>query len=328
MNPIRLMKKNTLGKTGIEVSPVGMGTLTMGFSQKNLSLEDGAAVIYHAVTSGINFLDTAQYYDTYRYLRPALDKIKLEGRAIPVICSKTLESGYNGAVQAVEECLQELDIPFVDIFLLHEVRGKEDFYLRKKAWNALIDLKKQGKIHAIGISTHHVDACLEMSRISECDVVFPLINKAGLGIRNGSEPGTRREMEDSIHACVNADIGVFTMKAFGGGNLIHDYKECLDYASTIPGNASVMIGMADTDQVDAAIRYFAQALPENYMPDTSGKHLMIDQSDCEGCGTCKDRCVSQAIYWNQNGLAEIDLSKCVHCGYCAPVCPVRAIIFL
>ncbi|MDO4384112.1 MAG: 4Fe-4S binding protein, partial [Eubacteriales bacterium] len=107
-----------------------------------------------------------------------------------------------------------------------------------------------------------------------------------------------------------------------------DYRSCLDYASQVPGNDSVMIGMADREQVDRAVEYFEQALPENYVPDVSGKQLMVDQSDCEGCGTCKNRCVSQAIFWNDQGLAEIDPSKCVHCGYCAPVCPVRAIIFL
>ncbi len=322
------MVKRTLGYTNISVTPVGMGTLTMGFSQKNLSIQDGADVIIHAAKQGINFFDTAQYYDTYRYLRPALDEIRHQGIESPVICSKTLENTYEGAQSAVWECLQELNIPFVDIFLLHEIRGKEDFYQRTEAWRALMNLKEKGLIHAIGISTHHVDACLEMADIPECDLVFPLINKAGLGIRNGNQPGTRQEMEEAIRKCHAAGKGIFTMKAFGGGNLIEDYRSCLDYASHVPGNDSVMIGMATREQVDRAVEYFQGQLPMDYVPDTTGKRLMVDQSDCEGCGTCKNRCVSQAIFWNDQGLAEIDPSKCVHCGYCAPVCPVRAIIFL
>ena len=55
------MVKKILGRTGISVTPVGMGTLTMGFSQKNLDIEAGSRVIVHAVQQGINFLDTAQY---------------------------------------------------------------------------------------------------------------------------------------------------------------------------------------------------------------------------------------------------------------------------
>ncbi len=322
------MNKYKLGKTDIFVTPVGMGTLTMGFSQKNLSLEDGASVIVHAAERGINFFDTAQYYDTYRFLRPALDEIRARGLPRPVVCSKTLEPEYDGAMDAVKECLDALNLDQVDIFLLHEVRGVTDFQARQGAWQALQDAKAEGLVKAVGISTHHVDACRKMAEIPACDVVFPLINKAGLGIRDGENPGTREDMEQVIAACSAAGIGVFTMKAFGGGNLIEDYRSCLDYAANIPGNDAVMIGMADNDQVDKAVEYFSGALPEDYVPDITGKHLQVDQSDCEGCGTCKARCVSHAIFWNKNGLAEIDQTKCVHCGYCAPVCPVRAIIFL
>lgn len=322
------MVKKILGRTGISVTPVGMGTLTMGFSQKNLDIEAGSRAIVHAVEQGINFLDTAQYYDTYRYLRPALDEIRQRNLNFPIICSKTLEEGYSETEAAVLECLEQLDIDAVDLFLLHEVRGTEDFYARKDAWQSLCDLKAKGLIKAIGISTHHVDACAKMAEIADCDVVFTLINRDGMGIRKGSEPGTREEMEAAIRKCADAGKGIFTMKAFGGGNLIHDYRSCLEYAAGIAGNTSVMIGMADTDQVDRAVEFFSGCLSADYTPDVSNKRLMVDQSDCEGCGTCKNRCVSEAIFWNKNGLAEIDPKKCVHCGYCAPVCPVRAIIFL
>ncbi len=323
------MKKIKLGKTELMVTPFGMGTLTMGFSQKNLSIEEGANVIVHAVRKGINFLDTAQYYDTYRYLRPALDLIRQDSSLeMPVICSKTLETDTAGVRAAVDECLRDLDLDVVDIFLLHEVRGVADFEERKEAWETLIELKKAGKIRAIGISTHHVDACERMALEKDCDVVFALINKAGMGIRNAENPGTRAEMEAAIRKASDAGVGIFTMKAFGGGNLLEDYVPCLDYATSIPGNQAVMIGLGTTAEVDQLISYAHGRMDASFSPDISGRRLRVDQSDCEGCGTCKARCVSHAIYWNENGLAQIDPDKCVRCGYCAPVCPVRAIIFL
>lgn len=326
------MEKKNLGKTDIRVTPVGIGTLTMGFSQKNLSVEEGCSIIRYAIDRGINFLDTAQYYDTYMYVRPALDSLKADGKPLPVICSKTLESDYDGATDAVHQCLRDLDIDCVDIFLLHEVRGTADFEARSGAWQALKDLKTEGLVQAIGISTHHADACAHMAETNNCDVVFALINKDSLGIRtirDGEDvPGSKEEMEQAIRRCSDEGLGVFTMKAFGGGNLIENYIPCLDYASAVKGNSCVMIGMASMDQVDAAVDYFDKRLSPSYAPDISAKKLIIDQSDCEGCGTCKERCVSQAIYWNENGLASIDSSKCVRCGYCAPVCPVRAIILL
>ncbi|EUC58049.1 aldo/keto reductase [Mogibacterium timidum] len=323
------MNRIRLGNTNIHVSPVGMGTLTMGFSQKNLPLDEGARLIVYAVRSGINFLDTAQYYDTYRYLRPALDEIKTDSSLeIPVICSKTLEPGYDGASAAVDECLEKLGLEQIDIFLLHEVRGINDLRTRADAWQALRDKKAAGLIKAIGISTHHIDACMAMADISSCDVVFPLINKSGMGIRNGEESGTREQMAKAINKCSRLGIGVFTMKAFGGGNLIENYVDCLDYVTSLEGVDAVMIGMGSYDEVDTAVEYFESRLDRAYHPDISRKRMMVDQSDCEGCGTCKARCVSEAIFWNKNGLAEINVDKCVRCGYCAPVCPVRAIVFL
>ena len=50
---------------------------------------------------------------------------------MPVICSKTLESDYESASAAVDECLSELNLEKIDIFLLHEVRGVVDLQERR-----------------------------------------------------------------------------------------------------------------------------------------------------------------------------------------------------
>ena len=144
------MEYRTLGKTDIKVSQLGFGTLTMGFSQKNLSYQEGAALIEYAVRRGVSFLDTAEYYDTYPYIRPALDRLKADGVAVPVISSKSLAGDYDGMRKAVEESLSALDLPYIDIFLLHEVMGMDDFAARSGAWEALKDCKKEGLIKAMG----------------------------------------------------------------------------------------------------------------------------------------------------------------------------------
>ena len=66
------MKRTFLGKTGIEVSIAGFGVLPMGPSQLALPVEEGAAILRYALDRGINFIDTAQYYRTYPYIRAAL----------------------------------------------------------------------------------------------------------------------------------------------------------------------------------------------------------------------------------------------------------------
>jgi aryl-alcohol dehydrogenase-like predicted oxidoreductase len=322
------MEYRTLGKTDIKVSQLGFGTLTMGFSQKNLSYQEGAALIEYAVRRGVNFLDTAEYYDTYPYIRPALDRLKADGVAVPVISSKSLAGDYDGMRKAVEESLSALDLPYIDIFLLHEVMGMDDFAARSGAWEALKDCKKEGLIKAMGVSTHHIDVAEGMACEEACDVLFPLINVNSLGIRHYSEAGTKEDMETAIKACADQGIGIFTMKAFGGGNLTKDYVKCLDYASAIPGSSAVMIGLASEEQIDKAIAYFDGVLARDYEPDTSDKLMIVEKSDCIGCGCCIKRCNNKAIHWGADGLAEIDQTKCLKCGYCGPVCPMRAIILL
>lgn len=316
------MKKNVLGKTGIEVSMVGFGVLPMGPSQLALPVEEGAAVLRYALEKGINFVDTAQYYRTYPYIRRALEGGQFDH---VVLCSKSLCDDYEGMMEAIREAQQELNRQVIDIFLMHEVRSGQ-LEERKGAWQALIDAREQGLVRAIGLSTHHVDITEAAAEIPELDVVFPLINYAGLGIRRGSEFASREDMMAAIRLCHKAGKGVFSMKAFGGGSLTAHYQEALNYIFAQPEIDSAMIGFGKTAEVDDLLTYLHGEMPLDYNPDVSKKKVYINQEDCEGCGSCKAACPAGAIYWGENGLAQVDHDKCLTCGYCSPVCPVRAVI--
>ena len=88
------MKKNRLGNTDLYVSPVSFGVLTVGNTQLDLPVEEGAELIKYAISKGVNFFDTAQYYETYPYLREALKDIDMSAGSAerPVICTKSLGS--------------------------------------------------------------------------------------------------------------------------------------------------------------------------------------------------------------------------------------------
>ena len=316
------MEKKWLGKTGIEVSVAGFGVLPIGPSQLALSVEDGAEIIRYALRHGINFIDTAQYYRAYPYISKALEEREFDD---VVICSKSLFCDYDGMMEAIMEARAWLDRDVIDIFLMHEVRSGQ-LEERSGAWLALQDAKKQGFVRAIGLSTHHVDITRAAASMEALDVVFPLINCAGLGIRKGDEFATKEEMMNAISLCHQAGKGVFSMKAFGGGNLTHRYQEALDYVFSKPEIDSVMIGFGKTSEIDDLLRYLDGAMDPAYNPDVSKKKVYINQEDCEGCGSCKRACPANAIFYNETGLAQVDHKKCLTCGYCSPVCPVRAII--
>ena len=139
---------------------------------------------------------------------------------------------------------------------------------------------------------------------------------------------TRSRVEAAIKKNADAGKGIFAMKAFGGGVLVKNYIEALDYVSGIEGMDSIMLGFGTKEQVDRAIEYAEGTIDRSYVPDMTGKKIRVDQGDCEGCGACIDRCPNHAIFRNENGLADVNHDICMTCGYCAPVCPVRAIIML
>ena len=315
------MKRTVLGQTGIAVSRAGFGVLPMGPSQLALPVEEGADVLRYALEKGINFIDTAQYYRTYPYIRKALEDGGFDDL---VICSKSLCADYDGMMEAIREAAAEMGRA-ADIFLMHEVRSGQ-LAEREGAWHALRDAKEQGLVRAIGLSTHHVDVCAAAAELEGLDVVFPLINCAGLGIRKGDRFATREEMLAAIETCHEAGKGVFSMKAFGGGSLTARYQEALSYVFSQPAIDSVMIGFGKRSDVDDLLRWLDGTMPPDYNPDISKKRVHINHEDCEGCGSCKAACPAGAIYWGENGLAEVDQSKCLTCGYCSPVCPVRAVI--
>ena len=116
------------------------------------------------------------------------------------------------------------------------------------------------------------------------------------------------------------------MKAFGGGSLTSHYQEALNYVFSQPEIESVMIGFGKIADVDDLLSFLNGTMPKEYNPDVSKKKVHINHEDCEGCGACKNACPAGAIYWGENGLAEVDHEKCLTCGYCSPVCPVRAVI--
>lgn len=109
------MDYNKLGSTGMEVSRLCFGGLTIGPLQANLPVAEGADVILKALELGVNFIDTAEIYGTYAHIREA---VKKWGRK-PVVATKTYAYTGEMAGKSLEKARKELDMDVIDIFLLH-----------------------------------------------------------------------------------------------------------------------------------------------------------------------------------------------------------------
>lgn len=302
-----------LGKTGIEVSRLCFGALTMSPLQCDMPPERGAELILYAYERGVDFVDTAEYYRNYAHIKPALARAPSIKVAAKAYCydSKT-------AAESFENAMRGLGRDYIDIFELHEQEDIHTLRGHREALDYLNEQKVKGRIGAVGVSTHHVECVHAAVYFGGIDVIFPLINIAGLGIQGG----TREDMEREIVRAADAGIGLYAMKALGGGNLLSRREEAIAYALSLPGISSVAVGMQSEDEIDCNVALFNGLKPAQDVVRRiakSERRLLIDDW-CEGCGRCVKRCGQGALSL-VNGKSQVDKSKCVLCGYCAGVCP-------
>ena len=311
------MKRILLGRTGIEVSELAFGVLPIGPTQKNISVEQGAEIVAYALKNGINFLDTAQLYQTYEYIRLAM---KLSGIR-PVIVSKAPYATYEEMDVAVKEALGALGVDYIDLFLLHAPRvGDDVFEQRKGALDCLLDYKAKGVIKAVGISTHAVPVVRLAAENEDMDIVFPIINMTGMGILRG----TLCEMEEAINLCHANGKGVYLMKALAGGNLIDDYMNAMNYVKGFSdGRFATAMGMVTEQEVDINLKYFNGEDISGLLLKESApiKRFLVLDGICTLCGECVKACHSEAAVISEGAsCAFIDNDKCLKCGYCVAVC--------
>ncbi len=309
------MDYNILGKSGIKVSRLCFGALTIGPLQANLPLAHGARVIREALDRGVNFIDTAQLYRTYPYIKKALAQ---SSKKDIVIASKSYAYSKETAEESLYEALREIDRDYIDIFLLHE---QENEYTLKGHYEALeyfIRMKEKGIIRGVGISTHTVAAVKAAAKMDEIDVIHPLINKNGLGIMDG----TANDMIEALELAKLKNIGIYGMKPLGGGNLLSTIDECFDFVFKLSCLDSIAVGMQRAEEVISNVaRFNGESIPIEISEKLSreNRRLHIDFW-CKTCGACVDACKSKALKIVEDKLV-VHREKCVLCGYCSNYCP-------
>ncbi|MCL1794716.1 MAG: aldo/keto reductase [Oscillospiraceae bacterium] len=322
-------------KETLKVSALCFGSLCMGPLQSRLSVKEGAQVMRHAFGLGVNFVDTAQIYLTYPYIKAALDSFA--GKNKIVISTKSYAYTKKLAAEALDEALRELGKTHIDIFMLHEQESVHTIYGHIEALEYLFEQKKAGRIKAVGISTHHVAGVLgavEFNRTYKKDrleVIHPMYNMAGLGIvaeNNEKSEAAAEQMGTALAEAKKCGFFVFAMKALGGGNLFSQSKEALGFVLGKPFVDSVAVGMKSIFETEANAYFFENGdFPESYdnhAQKNKTKRLHID-SWCEGCGKCVLACPANALSANQENKAVCNAGKCVLCGYCSAACDVFAI---
>jgi aryl-alcohol dehydrogenase-like predicted oxidoreductase len=166
------MEYRMLGRSGVLVSPLCLGTMNFGGSTAE---EDSFAIMQKAVESGINFFDTANVYNqgeseriTGRFLQEnnLREQIVLATKVFGRVGDLPNEGGATRyhIIKACEDSLQRLQTDHIDLYQLHRppLTHPQDETLR-----AFDDLIRAGKVRYIGCSTHPAWMVMEALCISE-----------------------------------------------------------------------------------------------------------------------------------------------------------------
>ncbi|PHS35457.1 MAG: aldo/keto reductase [Alkaliphilus sp.] len=308
------MDKSTLGNTSLSVSRLCFGSLTIGPLQANLSPEDGAMILTYAFERGVNFVDTAELYGTYPHVKNALKNVN---RQDIVIASKSYAYSKKTAEQSLKKALTEMDLEYIDIFLLHEQESEHTLRGHFEALEYLVKMKEKGYIKAVGLSTHYIASVKASLKYKEIDIIHPIVNMLGLGIQDGSVNDMLRELKKAQ----DMGKGIYAMKPFGGGNLLNSFEDCFAFVLSLSYIHSIAIGMRTIEEVQMNIDIFQGKTELKGIQNKiniSGKKLNIAYW-CDRCGKCVEVCGFKALAIKKNKI-YIDHEKCTLCGYCSKYC--------
>jgi aryl-alcohol dehydrogenase-like predicted oxidoreductase len=308
------MKYKNLGDTDLIVSRLCFGSLTISPLQAALPIDEGANVILAAMDKGINFIDTAEFYRNYQYINKALKRAKKD----LIISTKSYAYTYEGMKESVEKARRETGKDVIDIFMMHE---QETELTLKGHWEALeylVDARAKGLIKAIGVSTHTIEVVNAAAVMEDIEVIHPIINFRGLGIKDGDLP----KMEKAIEKAYKRGKGIYAMKALGGGNLMSNKQMAFSYILSFPYLHSIAVGMKSLDEVMANVSIFEGKTVDPIIEErlSSRKRVLLVEDWCVGCGECVRHCRHNALHID-NGHSVVNPEACILCGYCAGYCP-------
>lgn len=354
------MEYRKLGKTGLNVSAIGLGGAQY---MEILPQKSVSSIVQEAVDNGINYIDL---FSANPYIR---DKIgfALKGKRDKMIITAHLgvseKNGQYCRTRNEDECskfffdfLTRLRTDWVDILMLHFIDLENDY---ERAFNGGIlqlaqKFQSEGKARFIGMSSHDLEVSLKAVKSGKIDVLMYPIN-----ITNNAMP----DREKLLNTCITEEVGLVVMKPFAGGTLLRGSTEvftdslssgwrsfnrtqaisatpiqCISYVLSQTGISTVVPGIRSVSELQEILQ-FLNASPEeksfDSLVENFGRYL---EGGCVYCGHCAP-CPSSIDIARINRLVDTSRhaftdnlyseyeeltgkgSDCIECEACMKRCP-------
>ncbi|DBA86088.1 hypothetical protein WJX77_005843 [Trebouxia sp. C0004] len=159
MSPTVAIPKRKLGKTGLEVTVLGMGGAPLGGLFQDLTDEQGAEAVKEGFKQGINFFDTSPYYGVTRSEIVMGHGLKGLPRDQVILATKVgrydkAKFDFSAATvtQSVHDSLKRLQVEYIDLIQTHDIEFGDLDQVVNETLPALVKLREQGLVRFIGIT--------------------------------------------------------------------------------------------------------------------------------------------------------------------------------
>lgn len=335
-----------------KISVIGLGSSSIGAAPE----EEIVRTVRTAMEAGINYFDLAAGHAA---VFPAYGKAfagKREQVCLQIHFGANYVTGAYGWTtdletikRAVDWQLEQLRTDYIDFGFIHCIDEASDLqqYEKNGVLAYIQDLKTQGVIRHLGLSSHTPELAHKVLDLGIIDMLMFSINPA-YDYQHGTYGiGSSTARQELYRRCEKEGVGISVMKAFSGGQLLDAAQspfhqaltkaQCIQYALDKPGVVTVLPGAANEAELKELLGYFDTSAEErdyslisSFTPEeVKGKCVYCNH--CHPCPAGLDIALLNKYYdlaLLGDGLAkdhyhnlEKKAGACVQCGHCNGRCP-------
>lgn len=317
------MKMVTLGKTGLEISRMGLG----GIPIQRADAASAKALIRAMMDAGLNYIDSARGYTvSEEYLGEGLEGV----RDRFILATKSMSRTKEAMAADIEISLKNFRTDYIDLYQIHNPSPEqfEQVQAEGGALEALMEAKAAGKIGHIGVTLHSLDL---FKKALELDWVETIMYPYNI---------VETQAEELIAECAKRGIGFICMKPLAGG-AIEDGRLALRFIAKNPHVTVVIPGMAEVKELTENCRAMEDETPlsEEEKAQMAAVKDELGTNFCRRCNYCAPCTVGIAIpgvflmegYYRRYGLQDwameryqamqVKAKDCIECGACESRCP-------